>query len=210
MLSTLFLFSSCGSLNLSKNSPEESSIRSSDHTEISSLKSELDGVKNKQKEIKLEIKNKDVFIEKLQDQIKVLEKKITYITKNQTKDLTPPLLYKKARNLLIEDNYLIAADLFAGFIKKFPEHDLADNAAYWLGECYYSLNNFDKAITVFKDLVTKYPKSGKVPGALLKTGFGYLSLDDSNRAHHYLKTVLRKYPFSPAAEKAEEKLKNFE
>ena len=68
---------------------------------------------------------------------------------------------------------------------------------------------YQKAITIFKDLVTKYPKSGKVPGALLKTGYAYLSLDNPNRAHHYLKTVLIKYPFSPAAEKAEEKLKSF-
>ncbi len=72
------------------------------------------------------------------------------------------------------------------------------------------MNRYKKAIIIFKDLVAKYPKSGKVPGALLKTGYAYLSLDDSNRAHHYLKQVLRKYPFSPAAEKAEEKLKSFE
>jgi len=206
-------FVSCGFLNPETNpadNQENNQKTNSDQMQIASLKSELANLKSYQKDIKLEIKNKDTFIETLQYKIKVMEKKITYLSKNQVKDLKPPELYKKARNLLIEENYLIAGDLFIDFLKKFPEHDLADNAAYWLGECYYSLSEFKKAITIFKNLVTKYPKSGKVPGAMLKTGYAYLSLDDSNRAHHYLKKVLRNYPFSPAAEKAQEKLKNFE
>ncbi|MCP4718853.1 MAG: tetratricopeptide repeat protein, partial [Desulfobacteraceae bacterium] len=91
-----------------------------------------------------------------------------------------------------------------------PKHNLADNAMYWLGECHYSSGQYAKAVAVFKDLVKAYPKAEKVPDAILKTGYSYLSLDDINRAHHYLKLVLTKYPFSPAAEKAQEKLKEFE
>ncbi len=208
VLATLF-FSSCGSLNpeMSKENNRESD---SDQLQITSLKSELADVKNDQTEIKLQIKDKDALINKLQDQIKEMEKKITYLTKNQIKNIQPSELYKKARNLLIEENYLVAGELFSGFIKKFPDHDLAGNAAYWLGECYYSLSKYKKAIAIFKNLVSQYPKSGKVPGAILKTGYAYLSLNDPNRAHHYLKKVLRTYPFSPAAEKAQEKLKSFE
>ncbi|MCP4671425.1 MAG: tol-pal system protein YbgF [Desulfobacula sp.] len=208
LIATLFFFS-CGSLNpeIGKEDNQENGFY---QMEIASLKSKLVDVKDDLTAIKLQNQNKDVFIEKLQAQIKVMEKQITYLTKNQIKDIKPPVLYKKARNLLIEENYLIAGELFTNFIKKFPEHDLAGNAAYWLGECYYSLSEYKKAITVFIDLVSQYPKSGKVPGAILKTGYAYLSLNDSNRAHHYLKKVLRTYPFSPAAEKAQEKLKNFE
>lgn len=128
----------------------------------------------------------------------------------EPKDASPQNLYKKARNLLLEDNFSQAADLFIQFIKKYPEHSLADNAVYWLGECYYSLRQFKKAIPIFKDLEHKYPKSEKVPDANLKLGYSYLSLNDTNRAHHYLKKVIKTYPFSPAAEKAEEKLKEFE
>lgn len=208
LFSTLF-FVSCSFFNpeVTKESNQKSDIY---QAQIVSLQSELAEVKQDQAEIKLQIKDKDAFLEKLQNQIKVMENKITYLSKNQTKNLKPSLLYKKARNLLIEENYLIAGELFTDFIKQFPDHDLAGNAAYWRGECYYSLNEYKKAITIFKDLVSQYPKSGKVPGAILKTGYAYLSLNDPNRAHHYLKKVLRTYPFSPAAEKAQEKLKNFE
>ncbi len=204
----LFLVS-CGSLDpeISKENNQESDIC---QIEIASLKSKLADVKEDLTGIKQQIKDKDAFIEKLQDQIKVMENRVTYLTKNQIKNIKPPVLYQKARNLLIEENYLIAGEIFTDFIKKFPDHDLAGNAAYWLGECYYSLSEYKKAIMVFKNLVSQYPKSGKVPGAILKTGYAYLSLSDSNRAHHYLKKVLRTYPFSPAAEKAQEKLKSFE
>jgi len=49
-----------------------------------------------------------------------------------------------------------------------------------------------------------------VPDALLKTAYAYLSLDDADRAHHYLKKVVKQYPFTPAGEKAEQKLKAFQ
>ena len=208
ILMSLFLVS-CSSMNFKKN-PESNIENNSNSIKISSLESKLADARNEQADMKLQIRNRDTTIEKLQNQIALLEKKITYLEKSKTQHINPSDLYKKARNLLIEENYMTAAGLFTDFIKKFPKNSLAGNSAYWLGECYYSMNRYKKAITIFKDLVVKYPKSGKVPGALLKTGYAYLSLNDSNRAHHYLKQVLIKYPFSPAAEKAEEKLKSFE
>lgn len=178
---------------------------------ISRLESKLSVAGQDQKNLKKEINDKTVTIKKLQDTIVTLEEKISVLEKKNSSDsdLPPSVLYKKARNLFIEDSYTTAASLFAQFEKKYPEHDLADNAAYWLGECYYSMAEHEKAVIVFKRLTTQYPKSEKVPDALLKTGYSYLSLDDANRAHHYLKQVLKKYPFSPAAEKAQEKLNGF-
>ena len=35
-----------------------------------------------------------------------------------------------------------------------PDHSLADNAMYWLGECHYSSGQYAKAVTVFKKLVS--------------------------------------------------------
>ena len=122
----------------------------------------------------------------------------------------PAVLYKKARLLLVEEDYVNSAALFTEFIKNHPQDSLADNAVYWLAECHYSLGEYQKAISIFQDLETTYPKSEKVPDAILKTGYSYLSLDDTNRAHHYLTKVIKKYPFSPAADMAQEKLRSFE
>ena len=122
----------------------------------------------------------------------------------------PALIYKTARGLLLEENFKEAAKLFKNFVTQHPDAALADNALYWLGECSYSLGEFPQAIETFKELVDRYPKRAKVPDALLKTAYAYLSLDDSDRAHHYLKLVVKRYPFTPAGEKAEQKLKAFQ
>ena len=122
----------------------------------------------------------------------------------------PETLYHKARNLLLEGDIPHASQLFKTFLEKHPRHSLADNAMYWLGECHYTSGEYQKAVAVFKRLVQTYPKADKVPDAILKTGFSYLSMDDLNRARHFLKTVIRKHPFSPAAQKAQDKLKEIQ
>lgn len=169
--------------------------------------------------LKQELESTNQSISALKDEVSMLEKKISGLENRlsnqkpvvyQVAYTEPAQLYQKARNLLLEGDSTHAAQLFKTFVAQHPDHSLADNAMYWLGECYYSSGQYAKAVTVFKNLVKAYPKAEKVPDALLKTGYSYLSMDDTNRAHHYLKLVLTQYPFSPAAEKAQEKLKKFE
>ena len=121
-------------------------------------------------------------------------------------DLDPVKLYKKGRALLLERNIPVAQTLFSDFIKKFPDHELADNALYWLGECSYTTGDYETAANIFIRLVQTYPKGQKVPDALLKAGYSYISIDDVNQANHYFKQVITRYPFSPAADKAQQKL----
>jgi len=169
-------------------------------------------VQDADKDSEKTIAHLETKVSKLEDKVRSLEnqvassKKILYTVEYSD----PAHLYKKARNMLLENDVDNAADLFATFAKQHPEHGLADNALYWLGECHYTQGRYEKAIDVFKELVKTYPKAEKVPDALLKTGYAYLSLDDVNRASHFFKRVIKKYPFSPAAEKAEEKLSDFQ
>ena len=123
---------------------------------------------------------------------------------------TPEKLYKKARSLLLEENFKQAAILFTRFIKKYPHNELADNSVYWLGECHYSMGDYKGAVKIFKGLVQKYPRAGKVPDALLKTAYAYLALDDTDRANYFLKQVVTKYPFTDAGDKAALKLRAFQ
>jgi len=163
--------------------------------------------------------HKDAQIDSLQEKIVLLEGKVKTLESRmagQKKIIytieysDPAQLYKEARTLLLAKDLENASDLFATFAKKHPDHALADNAVYWVGECHYTSGHYQEAINVFKGLVKSYPKAEKVPDALLKTGYAYISLDDSNRASHYLKLVLKKHPFSPAAEKAQIKLNEFQ
>ena len=109
----------------------------------------------------------------------------------------PAALYKKARNICsLKIMWTMPQIFLPPLPSSTPEHGLADNALYWLGECNYTQGRYNKAITVFKALVQTYPKAEKVPDALLKTGYAYLCEDDVNRASHFLTLVIKKYPFS--------------
>lgn len=95
---------------------------------------------------------------------------------------------------------------FAQFLTEYPTSDLAANAQYWLGECYYGKKDYARAIEAFDRVKVGYPGSEKVPSALLKKGFAYLALKDRNRASSVWRQVVDGYPNSPEAGKALEKL----
>jgi len=90
---------------------------------------------------------------------------------------------------------------------EYPDHELADNALYWEGECRDAVKNFSKAIATFQRVIGEYQDGSKVPDAMLKTGYAYLSVGDRENARIYLKKVVKNYPFSPAGTKAEMMLK---
>jgi tol-pal system protein YbgF len=95
---------------------------------------------------------------------------------------------------------------FSQFLTEYPTSDLAANAQYWLGECYYGKKDYARAIEAFDRVKAGYPGSEKVPSALLKKGFAYLALKDRNRASSVWRQVVDGYPNSPEAGKALEKL----
>ena len=116
-------------------------------------------------------------------------------------------MYNNALASYKNADYDKAVAEFNAFADKFPDHDLADNALYWAGECYYSRKNYSAAIISFKKVVTRYPEGSKIPDAFLKTGYAYLSMDDKENARIFLKKVIKNFPFSPAGSKAAEMLK---
>lgn len=154
----------------------------------------------------------------LEEKIHVLNRRLRELSDQKTRKRSalpdtkeaftePALLYKKGRNLMLQERFEKASLAFSKFVETYPGHRLADNAMYWLGECRYSVGEFNRAADTFLALVERYPEGMKVPDALLKAGYSLLALDDINRANHYLKKVVKKFPFTKAAEKAEAKLK---
>jgi len=95
-----------------------------------------------------------------------------------------------------------AKRLFRTFERRYPESNLADNAAYWRGEAHFSLREFADAIACFRRLINEYPRSSKVPYARLRWGESLLEMSRTRLASKQLRTVLESYPESPAAKDA--------
>jgi len=95
---------------------------------------------------------------------------------------------------------------FSQFLVHYGTSDLAPNAQYWLGECYYGKKEYKRAIDAFERVELDFPTSDKVPAAILKRGFAYLALNDRKRASTLLQQVVDTYPKSQEASKALDKL----
>jgi tol-pal system protein YbgF len=124
------------------------------------------------------------------------------------KKVDPVQAYQKSLRAYNNKKYDRAISLFKEFIDRYPQHSLADNASYWLAECFYSKSDFAGAVFLFKKMLNEYPQGNKVPDALLKIGYSYLFLNKPREAKPFLERVVREYPSQSAGINAEKKLKH--
>ncbi|MGH2901134.1 MAG: tol-pal system protein YbgF, partial [Solirubrobacteraceae bacterium] len=92
------------------------------------------------------------------------------------------------------------------FIARYPHHDYADNAQYWLGEAFYAEKDYARALVEFRRVIEVYPRGNKVPDALLKVGYCYQSLHQTEKARAVLEQVVNLYPKSEPATLAAKRL----
>jgi tol-pal system protein YbgF len=123
-----------------------------------------------------------------------------------TKESGPPEEYLKAFGLYSANNFPGAIEAFNGFLANNPHSDYTANALYWIGECYYTLADLNKAKDVFLKVADGYPKSPKAPDALLKLGYTLTALKEKDQATASFEKIISSYPSSPAALKARERL----
>ena len=90
---------------------------------------------------------------------------------------------------------------------RFPNHPLASNCSYWIGECYHARGQYQEAITEFES-VFNYAKSYKYDDALLMKGLCYSRLGDKNLANTNFQSLLDKYPNSEYVSRAKNLMKN--
>jgi len=78
--------------------------------------------------------------------------------------------YHDAFKLLQDGDYAGAERGFRSFIQRNPQHVLAGNAQYWLGETHYARRDYQSALTAFAEGYKIYKNSPKGPDNLLKLG----------------------------------------
>jgi tol-pal system protein YbgF len=118
----------------------------------------------------------------------------------------PRSRYEAAYLDVTRGNYDAAITAFESFVRDYPSDDLADNAVYWIGECYYAKREFNRAAEAFVRLIDAYPSGDKVPAAMLKLGFAFQENGDPVAARRYLETLVDRFPESEEATKARARL----
>lgn len=119
----------------------------------------------------------------------------------------PLEMYAAAYRDYQRGNWDLAISGFKEFLEGNPQSDLADNAAYWIGESYFSQKKYREAIQQFDGVITRYPKSDKVAAALLKKGYSYLETGEKAQGIVQLQYVVHEHPSSAEANLARQRLR---
>jgi TolA-binding protein len=134
--------------------------------------------------------------------------------------LTPQDIYQAAYIDFSKGSYPLAIAGFREFVRRFPDHELADNAQYWIGEAELGLSRgfanqgqadkateaLEHAVQEFRKVVANYPRGDKTPAALYKEALALLDLKQPGLAKARLQYLVDNFPQAEETPLARERL----
>jgi tol-pal system protein YbgF len=107
--------------------------------------------------------------------------------------------YRSALDLYRNGKTKDAVEQFRAFVRSSGSSDLADDAQYWIGESYYNLQDYNRAIIELNEVLLKYPKGDRVPTALLALATAFADSGDKIDARLILQKLVSDHPDSEEA-----------
>lgn len=144
---------------------------------------------------------------KFQSTLDDLTKKVAELSQAKEVAPTPDSIYMKGLDSFKAGDMPAAREIFTKFLEQYPQHDLAANAHYWIGETHYSEKSYEPAILAFQEVIKNYPLKEKVPAAMLKQAMSFKAINDIKSARYVLKKLEEGFPRSEEAKRAKELLK---
>ena len=111
------------------------------------------------------------------------------------------IAYKDALQMFYDHHYQDAARQFFDLLQINPDHPLADNCQYWIGECYYAQRKYYQAIAEFNK-VAAFNAGDKKDDAQLMLGLCFLRLGDKDLAQTELNWLVDVFASSEYVSKA--------
>ncbi len=118
------------------------------------------------------------------------------------------MMYEEAYGFFEKTEYRKARELFNKLLETHPDGNLADNALFWTGKCYFGEKKYEQAVTACEEVIKRYPDGNKVPDAYLLQALSFKELNDPLTARILLESLVEKYPDSNAARSAKAVLKD--
>jgi tol-pal system protein YbgF len=110
----------------------------------------------------------------------------------------PQRLYEQAYGYLLQKDYGAAEQSFEDFLKRHPNHQLAGNAQYWLGETFFVRGQYRPAAAAFLKGYKEHASSQKAPETLLKLAMSLQRLGQKDAACSSYSELAAKFPNPPA------------
>ncbi len=150
------------------------------------------------------VHKKRAGLEKASPTQDIREKDISF---SKEKKLTESEIYDRTLGYYRDGRYEEAIAGFKNFLKLHPKSDLADNAQFWIGECYRSQQKYEEAILAYQGVINGYPKGNKVTSAMLHQALTFEKINDKTTANLVFKKLVKNFPKSKEAEIARKRLK---
>lgn len=119
---------------------------------------------------------------------------------------TPPTAfesrYRQAIAKFNAHNYQSALNDFESLLAAYPNHDMADNCQYWIGECCFARAHYDNAIAEFLK-VFSYEADDKYDDAQLMIALSYYRQENYALAKRELEHFILYYPGSEYVRRAQ-------
>jgi len=134
--------------------------------------------------------------------------------------LQPQDIYQAAYIDFSKGSYALAIAGFREFLRRYPDHELAGSAQYWIGEAYLALargfsdasqgdkasESLEQAVQEFKKVQANYPRADKVPTALYKEALALIDLKQPALAQARLQYLVDNFPRAEETSLARERL----
>jgi tol-pal system protein YbgF len=140
--------------------------------------------------------------------------------RSSTGALQPQDVYQAAYIDFSKGVYPLAVTEFRDFLRRYPDHELAPNAQYWIGEAHIAMargytdakqaepaaNALRQAVQEFRKVLANYPRSDKAPAALYKEALVLIELKDPTTAQARLQYLVDNFPQAEETPIARERL----
>lgn len=111
--------------------------------------------------------------------------------------------YLQALTYYQNGDHEAAIQLFRQLLNEDKDHELADNAQYWIGECFYSMKQYRRAIVEFEN-VFSFKNSNKEDDAQFKLGLCYAAMGEREQAVDEFQRLIDYYPQSEYVKNAKQ------
>ena len=169
-------------------------LGSMEESQSGEINNEVQYLESQQNQLDLKTRDLQQKIADQESQIAALE-----TTEPPTGRATSLSAFNQAYQTALETyrarHYQQAIEKFEVLLSQNRNHSLSDNAQYWIGESYYGLGNYQKAITAFEKVFT-FSNSNKDDAAQLKLGLCYMKLNDNAKAREELEKLITDFPAS--------------
>jgi TolA-binding protein len=118
-------------------------------------------------------------------------------------------LYNQGLRTYDKGQFKEAKNLFSEVIAEYPESIYTDKAQYWIGECYYAMQEYAKAVASFKK-VRDIAGCEKNDDAHFQLAKALSKMGHNSEAHNEFKNFLTRFPNSAYVDQARTHIKRLQ